>query len=147
MRVNLVTDQLTANFSLSEFVCTADSNKMRLTPKFFMFVNALQEFRNWYNRVIVINSGYRTRKYNMSLPNASPVSRHMEGLAVDISFPTNEYLSPKRKREFLKNVMIQWFIICDKYDQKGGVGFYDWGFHLDMGTRKTRSHWDYRTLH
>lgn len=142
--VNLLNDRLTENFRLDEFVCHSDNDSMLITPEFLRFVQMLQEFRDWYNRPVNVNSGYRTVWFNNTLENSSPTSQHLKALAIDVSFP-REPMTDARKQEFLDNVRTKWFKLCDEYGVTGGNGFYDWGFHIDSGDTEVRRTWDLRS--
>lgn len=48
-------------------------------------VVAINKIQEVYGKQFTINSGWRTSSVNKSIPNAAPKSKHMEGLAVDIS--------------------------------------------------------------
>jgi zinc D-Ala-D-Ala carboxypeptidase len=58
------------------------------------FVRKLDEARELAGVPFKINSGYRTKEYNISLKkrgyHASPTSAHMKGLAADISTPDSK---------------------------------------------------------
>lgn len=150
--VNFIDDKVSEHFRMDEAICHSDGNKMLLTPDVFEFWDMLEEFRVWYNRAMNPNSWYRTNWFNSTLPDASPTSRHLRATAVDESFPSVDHnglpldqWSPSRKNQFLENVMWKWYDICDKRGRYGGVGFYDWGFHIDLDVGGTTfRHWDYR---
>tara|TARA_R100001086_G_scaffold200132_1_gene116424 strand:- start:1340 stop:1702 length:363 start_codon:yes stop_codon:yes gene_type:complete len=70
-------------FEYSEF----DSPDLPGSGKMYMdlvFLEILDQVRFMFCEPIYINSGYRTKKHNDSLPNSSPDSSHLKGLAVDI---------------------------------------------------------------
>ena len=80
-------------FKLSEF----DSPDLEGSGEKFMnmdFVRFLDEARELSGVPFKINSGYRTKEYNVSLKKrgfkASSTSAHMKGLAADISTPDSK---------------------------------------------------------
>ena len=149
--ITLLEDKLSEHFWLHEFVCHDGKNSMKLTPEILFFITVLLEaFREWYGRPIPINSGFRTAIYNAALKLASPTSTHLLGLAVDIPFPRRDHdgsiMAGARKRQFLENVRTKWYSILKEHELTGGVGFYDWGFHLDAGNRTEQMRFfDYRS--
>lgn len=74
--------RLTKNFTSEEFLCHCgcDDQDMKFT-----FVRLLQKMRDIYGKPIHINSGWRCEKYNAQI-GGSRRSKHMDGLACDISF-------------------------------------------------------------
>lgn len=140
--VKLYDGEINKYFNMHEFACKSDGSIID-NPHVRLFYEMLLEFRLWYNRPIGIESGFRTIKYN-KMVGGSPQSQHLKGVAADIHFPTDEDMSFERKSQFLGNVKTKWYDICDKYGIKGGVGFYEWGFHLDARVDKPRSFWDHR---
>lgn len=145
----VVDDDVTKHFTLSESVCKGDNNALLITPAVIRFYLMLEEFRVWYNRIMRASNWYRTPWYNSQLPGSSPKSQHMYGVACDFPIPSDDHGKPwtsMRRTQFLNNVKKKWFELCDKYQVKGGVGFYDKHFHIDSGDehRTHRSFWDYR---
>jgi hypothetical protein len=147
VNIQVLEDKVTKNFSLRESRCKA-GGEVVITPQVIRFFMMLQEFREWYNRVMIPNSWYRTKQHNKDV-GGSPISQHLYGVAADFSFPPDDHGKPwtkERRNAFLHNVRTKWYELCDKYGVKGGVGFYDWGFHIDSGDehRTHRAFWDYR---
>jgi len=129
--MKLLKDQITKNFKLSEFACKDKQRTMILDPDIIYHIQRLQEFRNWYNRPMIINSGYRTPEHNRAVGGATN-SMHMKGIAADIALPQEYYsFSTARKNEFKKNVETKWAELCKKAGLGGGVGWYGTFFHLD----------------
>jgi hypothetical protein len=54
------------------------------------FLERLECLRLSYDKPLIINSAYRCQKHNDELPNSSPVSLHLRGLAVDIHVPYSQ---------------------------------------------------------
>jgi len=72
--------QISKNFNLREFE-SPDTGEVKISSE---LVEKLQKLRDRINVPIYVNSGYRTHERNRSV-NGHPNSRHMEGLAVDVS--------------------------------------------------------------
>jgi hypothetical protein len=137
MLIRLDNDQLTDHFRLSEFVNTKDGNRMHINRDFFPFVEMLETFRRWYGRPMIITSGYRTARFNATLPGADANSLHLIGLAADFKLPMEYYIMTKaRKNEFMNNIKNRWFMQCDQEGIPGSVVLYDTIFHLDYRTNK-----------
>lgn len=128
--MELVSDRLTANFRLSEFAC---GDQAYLSPDFINFVfNVVEPFRQWYNRPINVNSGYRTISYNR-LVGGDVDSLHLRAMAIDFNFPP-EYakMTSLRKTEFLRNIRNKWFTLCQKAGGHGQMTVHDGWVHLGM---------------
>lgn len=139
----LLDGQITPHFNIWEFRCRAN-NEILINTDVIAHIQRLEKFRIWYNRSMIINSGYRTPEHNKAIGGAKE-SFHMQGIATDISLPLGEFagFSKARKEEFLQNIKRKWTEICNADGLGGGVGFYDVFIHLD--SRKTASHWDERS--
>ncbi|WP_432408573.1 D-Ala-D-Ala carboxypeptidase family metallohydrolase [Wukongibacter sp. M2B1] len=141
--------QITENFNISEFKCRANGEVL-INAAVIDHIQRLQILREWYNRAINVNSGYRTPEYNKKIGGATN-SFHMQGIASDIALPQEFYgFSKDRQNEFLSNIKNKWLELCKGVGLGGGVGFYDTFIHLDSrpkGNYKTGvySHWDNRT--
>ncbi len=134
--------QITQHFNILEFKCRANGEVL-INADVIAHIQRLEKFRTWYNRVIIINSGYRTDAYNKQV-NGAPKSQHLLGIATDVALPYEFYTFTKtRQNDFLNNVKNKWQELCKTDGLGGGVGYYDTFFHLD--SRKTASFWDLRT--
>ena len=118
--------QVSRNFKVKEFACKDESDVVFISPK---LVVILQSIRDYYNKPVTINSGYRTAAYNKKIDGAT-YSQHTYGMAADIVV----------KGEKPEDVAV----IARKFlgDNKGGVGIYSTFIHVDV--RETPSNWDYR---
>jgi uncharacterized protein YcbK (DUF882 family) len=67
------------NFSKKEFDCK-HSGKNRMRPE---FMQKLQEIRDIYNRVMIINSGYRDKTHPIEAAKKTP-GEHYYGAAADV---------------------------------------------------------------
>lgn len=146
LNIEVYDGQVEENFNIDEFRCPANG-EILLNKQVLEHINRLQRFRVWYNRAMIVDSGYRTREYNSTLKGASPKSQHMNGLAADIRYP-NEFwgFSNERKLEFLTNIRNKWESLCIEDGVRGGVGWYNGFFHLDsrVGVGKM-AFWNFRT--
>lgn len=67
-------------FTEDELRCTCCRN-LKID---FDFLNKIEELREFLDFPFIVNSFYRCEKYNKSLPNSSPNSKHLTGNAIDI---------------------------------------------------------------
>lgn len=127
--VRVVNDiQLAKNFKLSEFKCR-HCDKV-LMPD-MRLVEKLQQLRDLLGKSIKV-SGYRCPEYNKQLVNnptlnASPTSKHMQGIAADI---TSNGVSPEEMCYLAKKVGFP------------AIRIYDGHVHVDV--RDVPSFIDYR---
>lgn len=122
--------QLSKYFNLSEFTSenVTDSNILSNLKKLSVELDKVREV-NGRPMVISPGGGWRSTAFQKVLyarlkgtqAVAKPGnSRHEKGLAADFAW---RYISPKTLAWLRKN----W---------KGGLGVYNWGVHLDLGTRR-----------
>ena len=88
-------------------------------------VAMLQKFADHFGKPILWNSGLRCDRYNAAIPGASPNSRHRLGMAYDFHM---EGITPQELADFGETLM----------PDRGGIGVYPWGIHLDNRSRKAR---------
>lgn len=131
--IRLYDGQITKNFNIAEFKCKANG-EMLLNEAVIEHIQRLQKFRDWYNRVMIITSGYRTPEYNESI-GGNLNSQHLKALVSDFALP-NEFqtYSSKRQYEYLQNVRKKWGQLCKESGIRGGVGWYNTFVHLDSRT-------------
>lgn len=125
--------KLTKNFRKREFDCK-DGSEMpeSVLDNVSILAVQLQYVRDWLNKPIKINSGYRSVSHNKSV-GGSPKSQHLLGKAADIKVKD---LSPELVYELLNDLM-------DKGDiLQGGLGLYNTFVHYDI--RGTKARWDLR---
>lgn len=147
--VDLYDGQITRHFNIFEFKCKSGNEEILLNWQVIDHIIRLQKFRDWYNRAMIITSGYRTVDYNNKI-GGSPKSRHLQGTATDFKLP-EEYkaFSKERQNEFLNNIKTKWLELCKVDGLGGGVGYYNTFVHLDSrikGNYKDGSYafWDQR---
>lgn len=88
---------MTENFKLSEFLRSDTASRYKIDNKpneeqldnISFVAEQLEVIRSYYNKPILISSGFRTKELN-TLLKGSKTSQHMQGLAVDINLKTKE---------------------------------------------------------
>lgn len=141
--------RLSKDFTLREFSHCISGSKYEIVTHddFYIFVNALQEFRDWYNRPINISSGYRSPLFN-TLVGGSVNSSHKVTLAIDFTLPLEFFkLNLDDKIEFYQNVREKWITICRKYNKGCQCNFYDTYIHIGFSLNKQDSFIDKRKLY
>lgn len=108
------------NFQIKEFACKDGTDLIKIDDE---LVEKLQIIRSYYNKPVIINSGYRTNVHNKKV-GGSANSQHLLGKACDIVV---KGISPKTVGEFAKKIGFT------------GVGIYKDFVHVD--TRKNISYW------
>lgn len=148
LNIQVFDGQIAKNFNITEFKCK-DKGEVLLNAAVIDHIQRLQRFRNWYNRPMKVISGYRTAAYNKKIGGATN-SKHIVGIASDISLPNEFYgYSKQRQQEFLNNIKTKWIELCAQDGLGGAVGFYDTFFHIDsraIGNYENGSYafWDLR---
>lgn len=125
--------QLTTHFTKKEFECQ-DGSAMPLQAleNVKQLAQQLQVLRDFTGKKITINSGYRSKKYNATLKEASPNSQHLLGKAADIVI---EGMTPKQVAETIEN------LIKEGKMKQGGIGIYKTFTHYDI--RGVKARWDF----
>lgn len=127
--------RLTNNFTLSEFNCK-DGSKV---PEKYMgnlqeLADNLQVLRNFIEKPIMINSGYRSPNYNdVVLPSrgikTAKNSFHKKAMASDIKV---KGMTPKEVKEAIE------FLILGGKMKQGGLKAYNTFVHYDVRGYKAR---------
>lgn len=117
--------KLTRNFKTTEFDCKG-KNCCSKTPIDIELVGYLQVIRNYFGKLVTINSGYRCQKHNKKV-GGTQNSRHMQGMAADIVV---KGVSPAKVAAFCEELM----------KNTGGIGKYSNFTHIDV--RSTKSRWN-----
>jgi len=91
-------------------------------------------------RALVVNSGYRTPTYNAKIGGAAK-SQHVEGRALDL-------MPLWKDRHTTAAVKRLWAAASERAAQPSskirGLGFYQWGVHMDTRPSVTLVTWDFR---
>ena len=77
--------KLSDNFRASEFRCNCMQCDVTMVHEYGLHL--LNVLRELYGKAIILNSAYRCQQYNRTIPNASPHSYHVRGMAWDIALP------------------------------------------------------------
>jgi len=134
--LTMVTDrkeQITPHFNAAEFVCPDGCPDFKISR---LLVERLEAFRPILEQLtgsehpITVPSGYRCLKHNTAKKGATN-SFHMKGCAADISVPGMAVI------DLHKLLYVAWHTA-----KVGGLGFYDWGAHVDLGPVRL---WDERS--
>lgn len=119
--------QISKNFTSDEFDCQG-SNCCTETVIDVDLVDFLQKIRDHFGKPVNISSAYRCEVHNSRIPNASKASKHMYGMAADI---TVSGIAPAEVAKYAESIGVL------------GIGLYppaDGDFvHID--TRATKSFW------
>ena len=113
------------HFRVREFACKDGSDVVLIHPLLPVWAEALRTI----NGAFEPTSSYRTVSYNASIKDASPKSKHCQGIAMDVP-------AVKATPEELYDLALT------LVGESGGLGIYPWGIHMDC--RKIKSRWDYR---
>jgi peptidoglycan hydrolase-like protein with peptidoglycan-binding domain len=113
------------HFRVREFACNDGSDVVLIHPILPVWAEALRTI----NGAFKPNSAYRTVSYNASIPDASPKSKHCQGIAMDVPAVN---ATPEELYDLALTLV----------GDSGGLGIYPWGIHIDC--RAIKSRWDYR---
>lgn len=117
---------ITENFTFGELA----NNKAKEEVKAIFnddireFAEMLQELRDWYKKPMKVNSWYRTKSFNNSLPGSDPKSLHLKGFAMDWGV--------KHTPLQHQHVAEKWKQICEAHKKIGGINHYTNGYHLSI---------------
>ena len=121
---------MTENFKLKEFASKDGANFPKdVFNNIQQLAKNLQVIRDFYNKPININSGYRSPEHNKAIGGAKN-SQHVLGKAADI------WIKGITPNELAKG--IQTLIDAGKISE-GGIGVYDTFTHYDI--RGTKARW------
>ena len=97
------------------------------SPESRKFVYCLEQFRLWYKKPMVIESGYRQPDYNKKVGGDSR-SAHLIGCAADWHVKHTE---PERN-----SIALMWRSILESNGIIGAINFYTHGYHLEAFSDK-----------
>lgn len=123
---------MTKNFSIKEFECSSECE----TPKdvysnIIKLVAQLQYLRDYIDKPIKINSGYRCQEYNAKIGGVKR-SQHILGKAADIRV---DGMKPKEVHSIIEELISKGEML------QGGLGLYSSFVHYDVRGKKAR--WDF----
>lgn len=120
------------HFNRSEFICNCEGLCNKFDGIDRDLVATLDLMREDLGLPLIVNSGLRCPEHNRNVGGSSD-SRHLYGLAADISLPKG-YTSADMEE------------LAEEYEPflNGGIGLYDTFIHLDVRGRRAR--WDGRSV-
>ena len=114
--------KLSEHFTVREFACNDGTDPVFIHPILPVWAEAARTINGPFRP----NSAYRTVSYNASIKDASPKSKHCQGIAMDIPALN---ATPQELYDFFEEIM----------GNSGGLGLYSWGIHVDP--RPVKSLW------
>lgn len=120
--------QLSTNFKSTEFDCQG-RNCCSETLIDSKLIEIVQQIRDHFKKPVRIGSGYRCPIHNANISNAASKSKHMEGLAADISISG---VAPSEIAKYAETIGVL------------GIGLYETnadGYFVHVDTRTTKSFW------
>jgi len=129
--VNMTDCQIRKNFRLSEL---ANNQGNAALPQFIIdkdvdvFLDMLQEFRNWYAKSMQINSCFRQEAFNKSV-GGDPKSAHLHACAVDWAIKGHN----ETQRSNVRN---KWADIAKAHNVIASINYYSNGYHLEAFSDK-----------
>jgi len=118
--------QVTPNFKVREFACRDGTDEILICDE---VAKLLQAIRSYFNKPLVINSGYRTPAYNNAVKGALD-SQHLHGKAADFNVTG---VTPIAVRSAIESGKIP---LVDP--TKIGLGYYNDFTHIDSRGKKAR---------
>jgi len=114
---------ITPNFRAREFDCKGSGccDQTKIDEK---LVEYLQRIRDHFGKPVYILSGYRCPTHNGNTANASKTSKHLQGMAADV---TIDGVEPLKIAQYAESIGVL------------GIGHYDDFVHLD--TREKKAFW------
>lgn len=127
-----MTMKITKNFSIEEFECR-DGSEMpdHIIGNIIDLAEQLQILRDYVDKPIQINSGYRSPEYNKKIGGASR-SMHKEGKAGDIVI---KGMTPGEVYNTIEKLISQGEMT------EGGLGSYKTFTHYDIGYNGQKRRW------
>ena len=113
--------KLSTNFKVNEFACSDGSDPIFISSD---LITVLQKIRTHFGKAVTINSGFRTATHNKAVGGAA-YSQHLYGTAADIVVSG---VKPSEVAAYAETLL----------PNKGGIGIYSWGVHIDVRTTKSR---------
>lgn len=129
--------KLSEHFKSAEFACPC-CGEYKVAYKLLEGLEMMREILGKPMRIVNPASpggqGYRCKKYAIALAarnkHAAVKTKHNEGTAADINARFSG-VTPKRLKEIAEQI---------PQFRDGGIGFYTWGIHVDLGPKRR---WNY----
>lgn len=129
--------KITENFSSSEIINASHTeNDIVLIDK--KVVEVAQYIRTALSVPLTVTSANRSKTYNAGIAGSSKNSQHIGGRALDLKgtglleFMLKSYEEKNEHWQAMYNLGLR------------GLGFYDWGVHIDTRESIRVANWDYR---
>ena len=133
-------EKVTEHFSWNECSCTHKGIKYpcpdelkQNAERVAKNVEALRHALN--DKPLDVDSWYRTKEHNDSLPDHAANSRHLIAAAMDLS---SRFYPPEFMHSEVESLIKQGEM------EEGGLGIYNWGIHYDCDGSHQKRRWDYR---
>ena len=134
--------KVSPNLTWEELRCsdTAEYPVRWRTTRAVVLAAEFEAVRELYGEALVVNSGYRTPTYNTRIGGAAK-SQHVEGRALDLMpLWKDQHTSAAVKR--------LWAAAAERASHPSsklrGLGFSQWGVHMDTRPSATLVTWDFR---
>lgn len=122
---------MTTNFNLLEFASKDGADfPQEIVKNLYELAKNLEVIREFYDKPIKVNSGYRSPEHNKNIKGA-PKSQHVQGKAADLVI---EGVTPA---ELAKGIEV---LIDNGKISEGGIGIYNSFTHYDI--RGTKARWN-----
>lgn len=121
-------NQISTNFKSTEFDCQG-RNCCSETLIDSKLIEIVQKIRDHFKKPVRIGSGYRCPIHNANISNAASKSKHMDGMAADISISG---VAPSEIAKYAESIGVL------------GIGLYETaadGYFVHVDTRTTKSFW------
>ena len=148
--IYLIGTNLSKNFTRREY-CKANrksDGRIKFYPETFIFLTAIQMFRDRINKPMQVNCWFRTKAFNDRCGGIR-TSNHLKGCAMDFYFKGEDMSDQKKFIEYAKiwKEIINYINCTDIFgDIQGEAGIYRGFWHFGIQKySKSFYHWDSRT--
>ena len=119
---------LLPNFQIWEIANTSAKDEIKLVvdERAWILLKMMQITRDRFGRM-AINSVYRTKSFNDSLPNADKNSCHLNCWAFDWEIKNQSNAERQIVADWWKN-------LCREFGQIGAINYYSNGYHCEIGS-------------
>lgn len=123
--------KLRKNFTLGELANNLGDPKLAqfiINDEVDTFLTMLQQFREWYNKPMTVNSCYRQQTFNKKV-GGDKNSAHLRACALD--WAIKGHTETQRM-----NVYKQWEMLCKLHKVVGAINYYTNGYHFEIYSDK-----------